>query len=55
MLKLHLPREHPLFESNGHYDAGALAAYHMGLARQIAEQFDRRNANNGYMDMMAQI
>lgn len=51
-LMLVLPPQFPLFDAEHHYETAALRDFFYGEAKTIAEQFDARNGNHYYMEML---
>lgn len=51
-IKMKLPRTFELYSESGEYDIAEMKAYFRGIAKDIAEKFDKRSGNSYYSDIL---
>ena len=51
-VKLELPEEFPLYNTNGTYKVKELYDYFYKQAEELAQQYDARNGNKGHMERL---
>lgn len=54
-VRLSLPEEFPLYQPEGIYRVDDLRRYFYRQAEELAQQYDARNGNSGYMDRLKEI
>lgn len=54
-VRLSLPEEFPLYHSDGVYPVDELRNYFYRQAEELAQRYDARNGNSGYMDRLKEI
>lgn len=54
-VRLSLPEEFPLYQPEGIYRVDELRNYFYRQAEELAQQYDARNGNSGYMDRLKEI
>jgi hypothetical protein len=54
-LKLNIPQEHPLYNSENHYETEAFIEYHRKQAADMAEKLDKRNGNSGFAESLQEL
>jgi hypothetical protein len=52
---LALPEEFPLYRADGVYSVSELRRYFYQQAEELAQRYDARNGNSGYMDRLKEI
>ncbi|MDO4943809.1 MAG: DUF4026 domain-containing protein [Ruminococcus sp.] len=54
-IRLVLTKDFPLWNAENNYSAKAISEYFYGIARDLAEKFDKRNGNSFYRDRLEEV